>query len=113
MLPFTVWGWPAKAVRVIDGDTLLVQRLEVDEPEPAVRVRLAGIDAPELKNDGGEAAKEALEKLVKGRVLEVHPIEYGKYGRLIADLTFPDKKGKPVHIPAVLVKTGHAVLVDW
>jgi hypothetical protein len=50
-----------KVKEVVDGDTVIL----VD----GTRIRLAGVDAPELRRKGGGAAKEELEgfeKTVKG-----------------------------------------------
>lgn len=56
-----------RVVRVGDGDTL---DLEVPG-RPRLRVRLQGIDAPELAQDHGREAKAALETLALGREVQV------------------------------------------
>ncbi|MBU7017416.1 MAG: thermonuclease family protein [Theionarchaea archaeon] len=62
---------------VIDGDTF---RLETGE-----KVRLIGIDAPELSQPGGEKSREYLVKLVlnKGVTLEKGYEDRDKYNRLL------------------------------
>ena len=48
---------------VIDGDTIIINK---------VRLRLAGIDAPELDHPYGQKAKWALVQLCKGHVVTAH-----------------------------------------
>ena len=68
-----------KIKQVIDGDTL---RLQND-----MQVRLAGVNAPELGQRGGQKAKQALRNLVPpGTTIGIAP--KGKsYGRTVADVS--------------------------
>jgi micrococcal nuclease len=61
----------------IDGDTI---RYGSD------RIRLAGIDTPELGEPGGLAAKQRLEELLRSGPVRI--VRRGKdvYGRLVADV---------------------------
>jgi micrococcal nuclease len=80
----------ALVVHVTDGDTL--------ELAGGARVRLLGIDAPELERDGQPAdflahkAKAVLTDLVLNRQvrLEYDRLRYDHYGRLLAYLFLPD-----------------------
>lgn len=83
----------AKLVRVIDGDTVLVDA----EPWPAqtirVYVRLRDIDTPELKSKcsslraTAKQAKSALMGMLIGQKISLHNISGGKYyGRILADI---------------------------
>jgi micrococcal nuclease len=75
---------------VIDGDTLVLAGGQ--------RVRVLGIDAPELEKDGRPAeflahrAKAMLSELTQGKVLrlEYDQLRYDHYGRLLAYLFLPD-----------------------
>jgi micrococcal nuclease len=75
---------------VIDGDTLVLAS--------GARVRILGIDAPEMERDGQPAdflahkAKAALSDLTLRRqvALEYDRLGYDKYGRLLAYLFLPD-----------------------
>lgn len=63
--------------RVIDGDTFVIAGGE--------RVRLYGVQAPELGNRCGDEARERLEELVRGGVrLEDGPRTHGPHGRRLA-----------------------------
>lgn len=94
----------ALVVRVLDGDTVAI--------ESGQKVRLLGIDAPELEKEGRPAeflahqAKAELAKLVQGRRvrLEYDRLRYDQYGRLLAYLFLPDG----VMVNAELVRQGLA-----
>ncbi|MGN6461238.1 MAG: thermonuclease family protein [Pseudolabrys sp.] len=84
-------GHPADLVRVIDGDTLEAQVHVWPGMTITTRVRLRGIDAPELRARCGreqtaaQAARDALAKLTAdGRLLvsQIGPDKYG--GRVVA-----------------------------
>lgn len=84
---------PADLVRVIDGDTLEAQVHVWPGMTITTRVRLRGIDAPELQARCGreqtaaQAARDALAKLVAdGRlfVSQIGPDKYG--GRVVASV---------------------------
>ncbi len=76
--------------RVIDGDTLVLTG--------GTRVRVLGIDAPEMERDGQPAdflahkAKAVLTELTLHRQigLEYDRLRYDHYGRLLAYLFLPD-----------------------
>lgn len=65
--------------RVRDGDGALV-RLDSGPME----VRFYGIDAPELKAPFGREAKRALERLLRGRKVELMPVSQDSYERMVA-----------------------------
>jgi micrococcal nuclease len=89
----------AKVSRIIDGDTI----------EVTVKVRLRGIDTPELRGkcpseiERAEAAKQAIAELAAGRVT-LRKIGVDRYGRLLA--TVRTREGKD--IGSTLVNDGHA-----
>lgn len=78
----------AKAIRVIDGDSLLVQTENSKEP---LVVRIRGIDSPEFDQVGGKGAKELLTALVDGRELEISNLGTDKFGRTLADISYKDE----------------------
>jgi endonuclease YncB( thermonuclease family) len=81
--------------RVIDGDTVEVSNKE--------KIRLIGINAPEIGDKFGKEAKEFLSSLIEGRVVKIE--EYGKdeYGRKLAFLFLEDR-----NINVEIVKSGFA-----
>ncbi|MFP5223051.1 MAG: thermonuclease family protein [Acidobacteriota bacterium] len=89
------WAYTALVEHVHDGDTVTVD---------ATRVRLYGIDAPELAQAGGKASRDYLSSLVEGARVEVIPKDIDAYGRTVAVLRLPD--GRDVN--ALMVAGGQA-----
>jgi len=71
-----------QVVGVSDGDTITV--LSADKQQ--IKIRLAGIDAPESSQAFGNRAKQALAEKVAGRTIEVVEQSKDRYGRKVADL---------------------------
>ena len=113
--------WMCNVKRVIDGDTIEIEGTNGG----TYRVRLVGIDSPEMKTRDGKPspagikAKKHLEKLLKGQLV---PLEtgslatvelaqlfyyrdlYDKYGRLLAEVApFGEKS-----FNEQMLKAGHA-----
>lgn len=94
----------ALVARVQDGDTVLL--------EDGRKVRLLGIDTPELEKDGRPAdflahkAKKALADLAEGKRvrLEFDELRYDRYGRTLAYLFLPNG----VNLSRELVRQGLA-----
>lgn len=72
--------------QVIDGDTLAVKPNWSWEDESGSRVRLAGVNAPELNEYGGPAAKRRLSDLVLNATVELKNAKTFSYGRLVCDV---------------------------
>ena len=64
-------------VRAIDGDTIRVG---------GERIRLRGIDTPEMSEPAGPAAKQRLEELLRNGPIRIEPHGRDVYHRLIADV---------------------------
>jgi micrococcal nuclease len=77
-------------VKVVDGDTLVLAG--------GIKVRVLGLDAPEMERDGQPAeflahkAKAVLADLTLNKTiaLEYDRLRYDRYGRLLAYLFLPD-----------------------
>lgn len=83
---------------VIDGDTIQIGK---------VRLRLAGIDAPELDHPWGRKAKSQLIKLCKGCEITARVEKRMSYDRLVATCYLPDGRD----LSAEMVRHGFAL--DW
>ncbi|MEE8392870.1 MAG: thermonuclease family protein [Rhodospirillales bacterium] len=89
---------PARVIEVIDGDTVIVRAKIWLGQEVETRVRLAGVDTPEIKGkceNERRLARDArdLVRQMLGREGEVvlSDIHYGKYaGRVVARVDTPD-----------------------
>ena len=104
-------GHPAEVLRVIDGDTFEARVHLWPGLDITTKVRLRGIDAPELSARGrdesirAEAARAALRSMLSQggvTILRVAPDKYG--GRVVADAV---ARGTP-DISAALLQGGHA-----
>lgn len=62
-LTFACFGTPTKVVRIIDGDTF--------ETETGEKVRLIGINAPEITDIFGEEAKTHLAQIIEGQTVDL------------------------------------------
>jgi endonuclease YncB( thermonuclease family) len=67
-------------VHVTDGDTATL----LDGQNVRYKLRLAGIDAPEMHMPSGQQAKQYLARLVLGKEVVVLVTKQDKYGRYIA-----------------------------
>ena len=74
-----------KVVGVSDGDTITVLRNRTP-----IKVRLHGIDCPEIGQDFGSRAKAFTSELVFGQVVKVVPWDTDRYGRTVADVILAD-----------------------
>ena len=72
-------NFSGKVIAVLDGDTLLVIR----DGHP-VKVRLAGIDAPEKAQPFGMTSQKSLAEMTKGKQVQVESRAVDDYGRLVA-----------------------------
>lgn len=81
---------------VIDGDTIVVGK---------IKVRLAGIDAPELDQPWGRKAKWEMVCICKGQTIRVEFTGESSFDRLIGTCYLPDGRD----IGAELVKAGLAL----
>lgn len=83
---------PVDVIRTIDGDTFLARIRQREGRDPVVRIRLRGIDAPELKAscqqelDKAEAAARALRDLLGQGGVTITNLGPDKYGRVLADV---------------------------
>jgi len=66
---------------VLDGDTVLIHR-----PNGLVKIRLAGIDAPEMAQAYGAISKRSLSDMVMGRQVKIASQAMDQYGRMVAHL---------------------------
>ena len=93
----------ATCVRVIDGDTLTV----ADENQNLHRIRIVGMDAPELAQPYGRAAKAALSELVLHKEVHVVPAGVDKYNRELAVLRQNSVIGQ-LDVAETMISNGHA-----
>lgn len=97
----------ARVVRVGDGDTFEVQ---LNGEIRRLRIRLQGVDAPELNEVFGRESTGFLRKLLADRVVRIDGRDMDRYGRLVARVTVNGED-----VSTVLIRAGlacHAYVRD-
>jgi endonuclease YncB( thermonuclease family) len=90
---------------VSDGDTLWVKPDRGGAPR---KLRLQGLDAPEICQAGGVASRDALSQLVLSKTVEVTVKYQDDYGRGLARILVEDRD-----VAAIMVQSGHAWSNRW
>jgi endonuclease YncB( thermonuclease family) len=72
-------SWQGKVVGISDGDTITVLNGGIGE-----KIRLYGIDSPEIGQDFGKKAKSFTSGQVFGKMVTVVPIDHDRYARTVA-----------------------------
>ena len=86
-----------RVTRVVDGDTFWIS--SADE-----RIRVWGLDAPEVDMPGGSQATAALTALISGQQLTCRQRDIDRYGRIVGQCFLPDGRD----ITAVMIDSGTA-----
>jgi len=73
-----------KAVRIIDGDTIVL----LDQNNKQHKIRLQGIDAPERNQVFGKKSKTFLSNSIAGKNVDIEFIKKDQYGRIIGKIIF-------------------------
>jgi endonuclease YncB( thermonuclease family) len=89
----------ARVEHVPDGDSLTVRA----EDGRRLKIRLAGIDAPEIGQPHGEASRDHLRTRIGLATIEIRPVKTDFYGRLVARVTL---EGEDLALTQIL--KGHA-----
>ena len=97
--PSRAADFTAQVISVHDGDSLTV-----NHADRKIKIRLQGIDCPELGQAFGKKAKEAAVRLVKGKTVAVKPVGKDKYGRTLANVVLKDSRS----LNQELVRLGYA-----
>lgn len=74
-------SWSGTVTHVTDGDTLWVRPASGGKP---VRLRIDGVDAPEICQPHGMAARKALAARLANRAVTVQSASRDNFGRLLA-----------------------------
>lgn len=104
-----MYSYNARILAVVDGDTV---DADIDlglYVHTVARLRLLGINAPEIhgpEHDAGQRAKARLAALVEGKtiVITTHKDEREKYGRFLASLATAEGDASEVLIREGLAK---------
>lgn len=79
-------AWEGIVVKIIDGDSLTVQR-----NGKMYKIRLYGIDTPEYRQPYSNKAKQFTKRLAYGQMVTVAEKDVDRYGRIVALVVRRDK----------------------
>jgi len=103
-----------KVIKVYDGDTITVAAFLKGDPECyKFRVRLNGIDSPELRGSGENEKKhavisrDALSSQILNKIITLDVKGNEKYGRVLADVLH-----NGINMNEWMVQNGYAVKYD-
>jgi len=108
-------------IKVYDGDTITIAVEFPFEPNTHYRfsVRLAGIDAPEIRGKSedeilaAQCAKDEMTRLVLNKTVLLENISFEKYGRLLADVYVNSQTNKErIHVNAYMLDKRLCVAYD-
>lgn len=102
-----MYEYSATLIRVVDGDTIWVDLDLGLDIHHSIDLRLAGINAPEMKTYEGKAARGALIELLNRAgpmVVRTQKDKQEKYGRYLAVVIMGE-----VNVNDAMVAGGHAV----
>ena len=92
----------SKVIHISDGDTITVMNDGKKE-----KIRLYGIDTPEMKQSFGIEAKAFTESMVSGKTVNVESVTTDRYGRTIGIVYVGSNS-----LSEELVKSGYAWVYD-
>lgn len=112
------WNFRGRCVRVVDGDTYDVLVDCGFSIYHKIRVRLRGVDTPEVygpnATDEGKKASEIVTETILNK--EVFIFTYknapSTYNRWEADVFFRDENGVVINLAKFLVLNGYATLME-
>lgn len=93
-----LFAFSGKVVSIHDGDTITAL-----QGKQQIKIRLFGIDAPELKQPYGKKSKQFLANLIVGKVVEVEENGKDRYKRTIGTIYL-----NGTDINAQMVENGYA-----
>ena len=93
-----MYEYRAKVEKIYDGDTITVEIVLGFGVYKTERLRLSGIDAPELRGEQrpyGLVSRDKLRELILGQevIIKTYKDKKGKYGRYIADIYIDSESG--------------------
>lgn len=110
-----LYNYKADITAVYDGDTVTVDfDLGFGIKMHRQKIRLYGINAPEMRGKekvAGKASRDALRELILGKEVTIQTFrdKKGKYGRWLGVISTTDG----IDVNKWLVDEGHAVIADY
>ncbi|MDP1579038.1 MAG: DUF1016 N-terminal domain-containing protein [Candidatus Didemnitutus sp.] len=108
-----LFTYSAVVRRTIDGDTLAISLQLPGRYEIEQKLRLRGVDCPEMDTAAGKAAKRFAESLVAAATaVTIYTTKPDKYDRYLADVFLAPRDAAEVFLNNAILAAGHAVRMD-
>jgi len=115
-----LYTYNTEIIRVVDGDTLWLKIWLKQNHWLKEKVRLRGIDCPEMDTPEGKAAKRFVETLVKEAAsVTITTTKPDKWDRYLSDIFLRNANGEELFLNNLLLENSHArrfdkvTLEDW
>jgi micrococcal nuclease len=101
----------AKVLKVYDGDTITIL-FKYNNEYLRISCRIMGIDTPELRGscdkekELGYIARDYLSNLILNKIIKIHILDEGKYGRPIINIFLLDQE--ETNINKLMISGGYA-----
>ena len=100
-------------LRVVDGDTLAVTVASPPHNDVDKKLRLRGLNCPEMDTAAGKAAKRFAQQLVDTATSVIlTTTKPDKYDRYLADVFITTPSGEEIYLNNALLENGHADRMD-
>ncbi len=104
-----LFTYPATLRRLVDGDTLLIELQLLPRCIVEQKLRLRGLDCPEMATAAGKTARRFTETaLARMTAMTLFTTKPDKYDRYLADVFLTTADGE-IFLNNALLETGHAV----
>ena len=108
-----LYTYRAEVLRVVDGDTLWMKINLSARHWLKEKLRLRGLDCPEMDTAEGKAAKQFVEALVtQARIITITTTKPDKYDRYLSDVYLDLDSGNEIFLNNHLLTNGHAIRKD-
>ena len=116
-MSLNLYHYKAKVISVYDGDTVTLMIDQGMKHFARVKVRLVGINTPEIRTTDleekkrGYLAKNFLKDLIEGKTVVVHTVKKGKFGRWLGVLWLYEEDMTELgqSLNDLMIQEGHAV----
>ncbi len=111
--PADLYAYEAQVLRVVDGDTLWMLIHLTGNDRRREKLRLRGVDCPEMGTAAGEAAKRYVQTQAReAKRILVTTTKPDKWDRYLSDVFLTTTHGDDVFLNNRLLETGHARRYD-
>lgn len=111
--PSDLYTYRAEVLRVVDGDTLWMKIYLRPRHWLKEKLRLRGIDCPEMDTPEGQAAKKFVEALVNRALsVTITTTKPDKWDRYLSDVFLETNSNEELFLNNLLLENGHAVRKD-